>query len=131
VDVWAAGLTFYEMLLNKRAFSGSTYIALAKNIVLTTLPAVSSLRSDLPPGFDRLLARALAKRRDQRFPTASAFREALLSEWALFRAAGVARGEELRNFRGEAKTLPFVPEDELDEPTEVDVDILFDPDGLG
>ena len=131
VDVWASGLTFYEMLINKRAFSGPTYVALAKNIVLTTLPALSALRSDLPPGFDRLLARALAKRREERFPTAAAFREALLSEWALFRAAGVARGAELRNFRGEAQTLPFIPEAEVEEPTEVDVDIHFDPDDPG
>ena len=129
VDVWAAGLTFYEMLLNQRAFSGSTYVALAKSIVLSTLPAVSTLRSDLPPGFDRLLAQALAKRRDQRFPSASAFREALLDEWALFRTAAVARGQQLRKFRGKEKNVPAIVE--VEEPTEINVDILFDPEGLG
>ena len=92
VDVWAAGVTFYEMLLNRRAFSGSSYVALANDIVFKTLPAVSSLRSDVPASFDRLLARALAKHRDRRFASAGAFREALLAEWASFRAAGVIRG---------------------------------------
>jgi eukaryotic-like serine/threonine-protein kinase len=131
VDVWAAGLTFYEMLLNQRAFSGSTFIALAKSIVLTTLPAVSSLRSDLPPGFDRLLARALAKHRDQRFRSAEAFRQQLLAEWSQFRAAGVARGEKLRSFRTQAKTVPLIDEVEVEEPTEINVDVHFDPDDLG
>jgi hypothetical protein len=115
------------MLLNQRAFSGSTYIALARSIVLSTLPAVSTLRTDLPPGFDRLLARALAKRRDDRFPTAAAFRDALLAEWSLFRAAGVARGQEVRAFRGQADTLPRLDEVEVEEPTEINVHVDFDP----
>ena len=140
VDVWAAGLTFYEMLVNKRAFTGSTYVALAKSIVLSELPPMSELRSDIPPGFDRLLAKALAKRRDQRFPTAAAFRDALLEEWALFRAAGVARGQELR--KPPRPPEPAIdeleadgPDDDtdeeteinIDEPTQINVDILFDP----
>lgn len=136
VDVWAAGLTFYEMLVNKRAFTGSTYVALAKSIVLSELPSMSELRSDIPPGFDRLLAKALAKRRDQRFPTAAAFRDALLEEWALFRAAGVARGQELRKPpRPPEPAIDELEADEpdeeteinIDEPTQINVAILFDP----
>ena len=99
VDVWAAGLTFYEMLLNRRAFSGSSYVALAHDIVLTNLPSVSSQRSDLPGGFDRLFAKALAKHREHRFTTAAQFRGALLDEWSRFRTAGVIRGEQLRKPR--------------------------------
>ena len=33
IDVWAAGVTFYEMLTNQRAFTGATYMALASSIV--------------------------------------------------------------------------------------------------
>ena len=126
VDVWAAGLTFREMLLNLRAFSGASFVALAHDIVLTNLPSVSAQRADLPAGFDRIFVKALAKHRDHRFATAAQFREALLDEWSRFRTAAVIRGEQLRN--------PRAPEPEIDgeqSDTEINVTIHFDPDGPG
>ncbi len=129
VDVWAAGLTFYEMLLNRRAFGGESFVALAHDIVLRALPTLSSLRPDLPLGFDGLLARALAKDRERRFATAVKFRDALLTEWAKFRTAGVARAEQMRNFRRPAPTIPVVEDPEQDEPTEIHVRVDFEPDG--
>ena len=129
VDIWAAGLTFYEMLLNRRAFGGESYVALAHDIVLRALPSLSGQRPDLPVGFDALLARALAKHRERRFATATDFRDALLSEWAKFRTAGVARAAQMRNFRRPAQTLPTVAEPDLEEPTEINVRVDFEPDG--
>lgn len=127
VDVWAAGLTFHEMLLNRRAFSGASYAALAHDIVLTKLGSISAQRKDLPVGFDRIFAKALAKHRDQRFATAAKFRDALLDEWSRFRTAGVIRGEQLRKPR---VTVPDAGDGEQSE-TEINVPIHFEPDGLG
>jgi len=137
VDVWAAGVTFYEMLIGRRAYQGTAFPMLAMNIARGQLPALSTIRADVPRGIDDVMAQALAKRRDDRFPTAAAFRAALIAEWARFRTEGVARGERLRKFRPEAKTLgPDVAGIESrsaaeaeapDELTDVDIPIDFDP----
>jgi hypothetical protein len=97
--------------------------------LLRLLPPLSSFRDDLPEGFDPVLRKAIAKDRANRFPTADAFRAALIAEWARFRAAGVVRGEQLRNYRPEAPTLPFIAEEPAhEEMTEVNVHVEFDPD---
>jgi serine/threonine-protein kinase len=129
VDVWAAGLMFYEMLTGQRAYDAPSYAALVSSILLRPLPPLSSFRDDLPFGFDAVLAKAIAKRREDRFPTATAFRAALVAEWACFRAAGVVRGEQLRKYRPEAPTLPYVREEEVshEDMTDVDVHVEFEP----
>ena len=130
VDVWAAGLTFYEMLTGKRAYDAPSYAALATSILHRPLPALSSFREDLPEGLDAVLSKAIAKNRDDCFPTAAALRAALIAEWARFRAAGVVRGEQLRKHRPQAPTLPVTEELDLQdtEMTEVNVHVEFDPD---
>lgn len=127
VDVWAAGLTFFEMLTGQRAFDGPSYVTLVSSILLRPLPPLSSFRNDLPEGFDAVLAKAIAKNRADRYATAGAFRAALIAEWARFRAAGVVRGEQLRNYRPEAPTLPFTDELTPQDMTDVDVHVEFDP----
>ena len=123
VDVWAAGLTLYELLLGRRP-----YDALAQSLVSAPLPPLSSVRADLPVGFDAVLAKALQKRREDRYASAAEFRTALVELWARHRTAGVARGERLRKFRPEAKTIPCVEElAEGEEATELDISIEFDP----
>ena len=101
-------------------------MALAQDIVLTNLQSVSALRADLPVGFDRVFANALAKHRDHRFATAAQFREALLDEWSRFRTAAVIRGEQLRNPRTKERQVDGEQSD-----TEINVAIDFDPDGPG
>lgn len=129
VDVWAAGLTFYEMLTGQRAYDGPSYVALVSSILLRPIPALHTFRDDLPEGFDAVLAKAIAKNRDQRFSTAAAFRAALIAEWARFRTAGVVRGEQMRKYRPEAPTLPFVEDPpSAEDMTEVNVHVEFDPD---
>ncbi len=128
VDVWAAGLTFYEMLVGRRAYDAPSYVQLATSILLRSLPLLSSTRSDLPAGLDGVLNQALAKNRDHRFRSATAFRAALINEWALFRTACVARGEQLRKFRPEAATLPIFDEVGGEDVTQIDVHVEFDPD---
>ena len=130
VDVWAAGLTFYEMVTGRRAYDAPSYVALVSSILLRPLPPLSCFRDDLPEGLDTVLGKAIAKNRADRYPTAAAFRAALIAEWARFRTAGVVRGEQLRKYRPEAPTLPFTEELELtaQDMTEVNVHVEFDPD---
>ena len=109
VDVWAAGLTLYEMVVGRRPSGGLSY----PGNTLRSLPDPSSFRSDLPDGFDAVLRRALAKRRDDRFASAAEFRAALVSLWACHRAAGVAHGRQLRKF-GKFPT-PNPPESDVEK----------------
>jgi serine/threonine-protein kinase len=85
VDVWAAGLTFHEMLCGQRVFNGRIYGDLVNEIVHQAVPPPSERQSNIPREFDDLVAKALARRRENRFATAAAFRRALVDVWARYR----------------------------------------------
>jgi serine/threonine-protein kinase len=80
VDVYAAGVTFFEMLTGHRAYRG-TYSEIIHDIVFNPPPKVTETRQDLPGVFDDVLAMAMAKSRDRRFASAAAFKRALLAAW--------------------------------------------------
>jgi serine/threonine-protein kinase len=81
VDVYAAGVTLYEMLAGHRAFRG-TYSEVIHDIVFCDPPKITAARPSLPPIFDDIIGMAMAKSRDRRFATAQAFKRALLAAWA-------------------------------------------------
>jgi eukaryotic-like serine/threonine-protein kinase len=80
VDVYAAGVTLFEMLTGHRAYQG-TYSEVVHDIILSEPPTVSASRPDLPSVFDDVLAMAMAKSRDRRFASAKAFKRALLAAY--------------------------------------------------
>ncbi|MDP3416694.1 serine/threonine-protein kinase, partial [Falsiroseomonas sp.] len=77
-DIWAAGVLLYQLLTGEKPFDGG-YSALMHRVLNTEPPPPSQLAVSAPRGFDAVVARALAKRPDDRFPTASAFAEAIRS----------------------------------------------------
>ncbi|MES2190393.1 MAG: serine/threonine-protein kinase [Pseudomonadota bacterium] len=76
-DLYAAGVVLYQLLTGKRPFDGDTDFAVIQQIVNHTPPAATSHNNRLPPGIDAVVARALAKSRDQRYSTAQEFSNAL------------------------------------------------------
>ena len=75
-DIWACGVVLYELLTGQRPFRGD--MATVMNQVLSLVPSPPSrLNPGVPVAFDAVVARALAKEPDQRFPTAAAFAIAL------------------------------------------------------
>ena len=76
-DLFAAGVVLYQLLTGKRPFDGDTDFAVIQNIVSLTPPAATFHNRGLPPTLDAVVAKSLAKSRDQRFSSADEFADAL------------------------------------------------------
>ena len=74
-DIFSAGVLFYQLITGKKPFEGTGY-PLAKQIVQDE-PALPSTLVEIPATIDRVVARALAKAPEHRYPSARAFAEAL------------------------------------------------------
>ncbi len=76
-DIFSLGCVLYEAATGRQAFQGPSTVALFHQIATHEPPPPSSVRGDLPYEFDLILARALAKAREQRYSTAALLRDAL------------------------------------------------------
>ncbi len=70
-DLFALGVVLFEMLAGRRPFEGSDLTTLAYQVVHVPHPPLASLRPGLPPAFERVCARALAKEPAARYGTAA------------------------------------------------------------
>ncbi len=71
-DLYALGLVFRELVTLRRSFTYKKEVGVAevlKRVTTEQLPPPSSLQPDLPAEIDRIVAKALAKDRDQRYQT--------------------------------------------------------------
>jgi serine/threonine protein kinase/class 3 adenylate cyclase len=79
-DLFSLGVLLYEGATGSRPFDAPTILAVATAIVSVDPPLPSSMRPDLPPAFDRVIASALAKDRERhRYTSASKLAEDLRS----------------------------------------------------
>ncbi len=69
-DVFSLGVVLFELLSGRRPFDGETLTTLVYQILHKDTPSISELRGGVPPRLERLLARMLAKDRDERVPAA-------------------------------------------------------------
>lgn len=92
VDVFAAGVVLWEALLGRRLFKGDDEISVINKVLLEKVPPPSTLDASLAP-LDEVTLSALARERDDRFPTAAAFADAL--EAAAAPLGGLASREEV------------------------------------
>ncbi|MEO7206417.1 MAG: protein kinase [Steroidobacteraceae bacterium] len=77
-DLYSAGVVLYELLTGEVAFTGA-YTTIMHKVLNETVSPPSALNVQVPKACDALLARAMAKRPDERFQTAAEFKQALLS----------------------------------------------------
>jgi serine/threonine-protein kinase len=78
-DLFSVGVVLYQLLTDKRPFDGDNDFSIIHQIIGHNPPAPSSFNARLPTALDAVVARALAKDREQRFATARDFAVALQS----------------------------------------------------
>ncbi|MEZ4246732.1 MAG: serine/threonine-protein kinase [Polyangiales bacterium] len=78
VDLYAVGVILYECLSGQLPFSADNYHALLQSILAREPMPLDRLVLDLDPGLVGVVQRALAKKPDDRFPTARTMWEALV-----------------------------------------------------
>jgi serine/threonine-protein kinase len=75
-DLYAAGVVLYELLTGKRPFAVGTSSGMQKALQ-STPPRPSSVTPGVPPTLDAVVARAMARRPQDRYPDAATFASAL------------------------------------------------------
>jgi eukaryotic-like serine/threonine-protein kinase len=76
-DMFSLGGVLYHLLAGRRPFDGTGTYELVNGILNEKPAAPSSLRADVPPELDTVVARALGKTRDERYSSWDRFAEAL------------------------------------------------------
>ena len=88
-DVFSLGAVLYEAATGKRPFGGEYPLEILAAIATADPEPPRRLRPTLPPAFESLLLRALAKDKSARLPSAAALRDALRATTATAAAAEV------------------------------------------
>ena len=76
-DLFSVGIVLYQLLTDKRPFDGENDFSIIHQIIGHSPTPPSVINPQLPPAIDAVVARALAKKRDERFTTARDFAVAL------------------------------------------------------
>lgn len=79
-DIYALGCLAYELFTGRPPFVGATDMNVLSQHVLQEPTPPSTHRPELPPGYDEIILRALAKDPKKRFSTVGALRRAIVAE---------------------------------------------------
>ncbi|MBX3193186.1 MAG: serine/threonine protein kinase [Labilithrix sp.] len=77
VDVFTAGIVLWEMVTGRSLFGGGSEGEIIRAILHAPIPRPSSMVGGVDPGLDVVLARALQRDPERRFPSALAMHDAL------------------------------------------------------
>lgn len=77
-DLYSTGVVLFELLTGRPPFTGDSAVAVAYQHVQQLPPVPSSIASDVPEAMDRIVLKAMAKKPEERYATASSMRADLI-----------------------------------------------------
>jgi hypothetical protein len=91
-DVFALGVIVHELLTGRRLFKRNSPYETYQAVIDCAVPPPSSLNVEIDPAIDAIVMKALTKERDDRYPSAEAFGDAMLG-YLHHRGKGSGPGE--------------------------------------
>ncbi|MEU5738304.1 protein kinase [Streptomyces tendae] len=112
-DLYSVGIMLFQLVTGRLPFDADSPLAIAYAHVQEEPVAPSTVNRALPPAVDALVARALKKNPNERFPSAEAMRDECLRVAASFQAAppSIVPGAQTSNGAGVGSAV-FPPVDQ-------------------
>jgi len=87
-DIYSLGVVGYQMLTGEPPFTAANTPSMLMKHISDNARPIRELRTDVAPGLENAIERAMEKKPDQRWPNASAFRDAIANDAPRSRPAG-------------------------------------------
>ncbi|HTA18505.1 MAG TPA: serine/threonine-protein kinase, partial [Polyangia bacterium] len=107
-DVFSLGVVLWEMLVGQRLFASDNEFLTMRNVLTMPVPPPSSKRAEVPVALDEIVARALARDREQRYASAQALADALTVVLREALAGDASVGALLAELFGDGASEPAV-----------------------
>ncbi len=108
-DLFSLGIVLWELLAGRKLFRDKSDFQTLKNVAEMEVPAPSSIRPDVPPELDRIVARALARDPAERYATGQELAEDLDGVLELLRYQARALPDLLQEIFGAELTSRQIP----------------------
>ena len=105
-DIYSFGVMFYEMVVGKVPFSADTPFSIIHDHIYTPLPLPHQINPQVPPDVERVLLKALAKERGDRYRSLNDLVAAFQQAW---KPAAPAQVSGVATLRAQAPTLAELP----------------------
>ncbi|MEV0174362.1 protein kinase [Streptomyces sp. NPDC050803] len=131
-DLYSVGIMLFQLVTGRLPFEADSPLAIAYAHVQEEPVAPSSVNRSLPPAVDALVARALKKNPNERFPSAEAMRDECLRVASSFQAAApsIVPGVQTSSGAGVGSAV-FPPVGQQTPPPSGQVQTPYQPNAYG
>ena len=111
VDIYAAGVMLWEAVAGRRAWKGVSDVGILTRVANEGLPSPRTINPSLPEELDRIVMKAVARRREDRYETSADFQAELetfidsLNEKTSSRVIGKYVGDAFADLHAESQRL--------------------------